>query len=136
MSAQVMAMPQRSVASDSPAVNTTPLTDAVVRGAQRLGLTDQQFADLLGLSPQLYSKQKHGTEGHRLHVQRFDALPADYRELFLRAVVEELARTLGLTVVAPGGHLAHLARTMRGLSDTLEALSVQAALPFGKVAGQ
>lgn len=132
MSARVLAMPVKSAA---PAMEIPgrsrphSLTTAIVRAAARVGLTDEQLADLMGLSAGQWSKQKAGREGHRMHVQRFDQLPDDIRALFLDALLDELAVQRGRVVVRPAGHLAHMARAMRSMSDALEEIAATTPQP-------
>jgi hypothetical protein len=138
VSARVLAMPRGVVAEPRPvAVRpelATPLTTAVLRALARLGLSDKEIADVVRMSAKGYSKAKHGREGHGLRTQALDGMDAAYRDVFLDALIEELARLRGRTVMRPGGQLARLAQTMRALGDSLDAMSIQAmgqpGLPF------
>jgi hypothetical protein len=136
VSARVLAMRRRTLAEPVPVLArpelAAPLTTAVLRALARLGLSDKEIADVVGMSAKGYSKAKHGREGHGLRTQQLDAMASAYRDVFLDALVEELAHLRGRTVVRPGGQLARLAQTMRAIGDTLDALAIQqqGALPF------
>jgi hypothetical protein len=109
------------------------LTTAIVRALVRTGLTDKEIAAALQVNAAQFYRQREGQDGHYLHVQRFDLLPEELHALFLDALIEELARLRGKTVVSPAGHLAAMSTALRALGDVVEQLSVQsvpASLPL------
>lgn len=100
-----------------------PLTTAFLRAIARLALTDKEWAERLGKSAPLWSKQKNGKDGYGLRVQDLDALPAAELGVFIDALLEELARFRGRTLVRRGGQLAFTADALRAVAESLEQIA-------------
>lgn len=136
MTARLLAMPDNRAAeavSITGKSETAPLTEAVIRALNRLGLNDKELSAVLRVTPAQFSRQKASRDGHYLQVQRFDAaLPKDLRERFLWALLEELAKACGVTIATPQGHLRDIADAMESMSSAIRKLSAtgQHALPF------
>jgi hypothetical protein len=133
--AELLAMPQQSF--DRP-LTVGPLKAACIRAASRLGFNESELAAALGgLHPSQWAKQKAGAEGHRMSVERFDELKPAYRDLFLDALIDELARTRGKVVASPAGQFAAMARTARAMADIAEQMAVaaQPTLPLVEKVG-
>ena len=132
MTARLLAMPvnrsAEAVAIDSTA--EAPLTDAFLDAIAALKLTDRELAGLLRMSPTQLSRQKTNSEGHYLQVQRFDVLPADRREAFARALLQALARQLGVTLATPQTQMQAIAAATRALADAMEQMSALGQQPL------
>jgi hypothetical protein len=101
-----------------------PFTTAVLRALDRLRLTDKELAAFMKLLPSQWSAQKAGRGSNYMHVQRVDVLPAELRDRFLDALLDELAHSRGRVIATPQGHLKHIADAAAALSKAIESLAV------------
>lgn len=135
MKPQPPATPRQTLSGDFPRRGGELAPDVfrlcVLRALARTGLSEGQKADALGVGASTWSKQKTGTDGHRLSVQRLDQLPPAEKAVFLDALLEELARELGRTVIHRAGPLKAIATMALALSDAVDQLAASASLDNG-----